>query len=164
METIRQSLYGINLTPYLCGTLVFAVFFVLLMRRRVRIMNPRRLWILPTFAWIITLPIMADAPPRTGTQVMAFVVLAVTGFGIGVLLCLSDSLKRGPTSDAFTHISSLLSTVAKAMIGTVLIVYNPFHFWPEVVFIAGYITGHRVCLWRWSEILRSAPQIFYTGT
>lgn len=155
MDAIRQSLYGVNLAPYLIGALVFIAFFALLMSKRVHSMHPRRLWIWPTFAWIIAAATLVNTPPQTGTQVVGIVVLAATGFGIGVLLCLSDCLTHDAQTDAFVHKSSVLSCGAAALIVAVLI--SPSNFWPGLVFLAGFVSGQSACLWRWSEQLRNAP-------
>jgi MFS family permease len=163
MEAIKQSLYGLNLAPYFFGTLAFVVIFALAMRKRVRSMHPRQLWILPAFIWIIAAVTLANALPQTGTQVVAFVVLVVTGLGVGVLLCLSDSLKHDPVTDTFSHRISLLSAGAASLIVALLIGYNPSNFWPGAVFIAGLVTGHSICLWRWAEYLRQAPEISHPG-
>lgn len=159
MDAIKQSLYGLNLAPYLFGTLTFVALFVLLTVKRVRVMQPRRLWIMPAFVWIATAAVLAVMRPQTGTQIVCFVVLAVTGFGMGVLLCLSNSLIHDPATGAFTHRSSALSNGAAALMVALLVGYSPPNFWPEIVFLAGYVSGHCACLWRWSEHLRDAPEI-----
>lgn len=163
MDAIRQSLYGLNLAPLVLGTLAFVVTFALLMRRRVQVMHPRQLWVLPTFAWIIAAGAMGKTLPQTGTQLVGLLVLGVTGFGIGAVLCLSDSLKHNPATDSFTHSASVLSIGAASLIAAILIGSGFSHFWPEAVFIAGLFTGQSVCLWRWSKILRKAPDAFHTG-
>lgn len=163
MDAITQSLYGLDLAPYLFGTLTYVVVFALLMRRRARIIHPRHLWILPAFAWIIAVSAMAMALPQTGTQVIGVVVLMITAFGIGVLLCLSDSLKHDPVADSFTQTTSLLSIGAASLIVALLIGSGFTHFWPQAVFIAGLFTGQSVCLWRWSEYLRKPPEVFHNG-
>lgn len=163
MDAIRQSLYGLDVAPYVVGTLVFAVMFALLMRRRVQVMHPRRLWVLPAFGWIIAASAMGNTLPQTGTQVVGLVVLGVTGFGIGAVLCLSDSLKHDPATESFIHTMSVLSISAASLVAAILIGSGFSHFWPEAVFLAGLFTGQSVCLWRWSEILRKAPEAFHTG-
>ena len=158
MEAVKQSLYGINLAPFLFGTFAFVVSFAWLMHKRVRTMHPRQLWILPAFAWIGAIALTATALPQTGTQVVCFVVLAATGLGIGMVLRLSDSLKHDPTADVFTHKNSILSNGVAALIVALLSVDIPASFWPGAIFLSGFVTGQSLCLWRRAEYLRRAPE------